>query len=440
MTIEPITAVIITIPVLLGMLLCGLPVYASLGITGLIGTFLIGGLNFGLVQLRPLPYSVTASYLLVAVPLFIIMGNFAFHAGLTRDVYDFSHKWLSRFRGGLGLATALASGLFAACCGSSVATAATMGTVAVPEMERYGYDSKLACGIVAAGGSLGVMIPPSILLVLYASLTGTSAGHMLIAGIIPGVLQMTVYMVGIKIMAQLNPSLTPIAEKVPWRERFASIKKIWQIALLFIIVLGGIYVGWVTPTEAAAVGAVGAFMLMVVYRKRIDGKLWPKIANSFTDSMRTTVMVFTVIIGASIYSFFLTVAEVPQMLCAWAGSAPVPPIAVLLMFAIIYIVLGMFLDSISLMLVTLPIMFPVVVDVFGMSPIWFGVISTMLCEIGLITPPVGLNVYVLSGVVRHVSLPDIFRGCLPFVLMGLVVLAFLFSFHGLATWLPATMR
>jgi len=231
--IEPITAVIISIPVLLGMLMCGLPVFASLGLTGLIGTFLIGGFDFGLIQLKPLPYSVIASYLLVAVPLFIIMGNFGYHAGLTQAVYDVSHKWLSRLRGGLGLTTILACGLFSACCGSSVATAATMGTVAVPEMERHGYDSKLACGVVAAGGTLGIMIPPSILLVIYAAITGVSAGHMLIAGIIPGVIDMTICMLGVLFMAWLNPSLAPAPERVSWRERFTSLKRIWQISLLF---------------------------------------------------------------------------------------------------------------------------------------------------------------------------------------------------------------
>lgn len=438
--IEPITAVIISIPVLLGMLICGLPVFASLGLTGLIGTFLIGGFDFGLIQLKPLPYSVIASYLLVAVPLFIIMGNFGYHAGLTQAVYDVSHKWLSRIRGGLGLTTILACGLFSACCGSSVATAATMGAVAVPEMERHGYDSKLACGVVAAGGTLGVMIPPSILLVIYAAITGISAGHMLIAGIIPGVVDMTICMLGVLFMAWLNPSLAPSPERVSWRERFTSLKRIWQISLLFILVLGGIYIGWFTPTEAAAVGATSAFILLLAGRKRVGGKLWPRITRSFTDSLRTTVMAFIVVVGAAIYSFFLTVAQVPQMICDWAATAPIPPLAVVGIFALIYIVLGMFLDSISLMLVTLPIMFPVVVNVFGMSPIWFGILSTMLCEIGLITPPVGLNVYVLAGVVRHVSLSDIFKGCLPFVLIELVVVALLFAFPALATWLPSTMR
>lgn len=437
---EPISAVILSIPLLLGMLICGLPVFVSLGLTGLIGIFLTQGVDFGLNQLQPLPYSVISSYLYVAIPLFILMGTFAHNAGLTRAVYDVSHKWLSHLRGGLGMTTILACGLFSACSGSSVATAATMGTVAIPEMERYGYNSKLACGVVAAGGTLGVMIPPSILLVLYAGITGTSATDMLIAGIIPGLLAMFLLMLGVLFLSWLNPSLAPPPEKASWGERIIALKGIWQIALLFILVLGGIYVGWFTPTEAAAVGAFGAFISMLMQGKRLDGTLWSTVARSFIDALRTTTMAFMVVVGAAIYAFFLTVVEVPQMICTWAASAQIPLLAMLVVFALIYIMLGMFLDSLSLMLVTIPIMFPVVVNVYGMSPVWFGVVCTLLCEIGLITPPVGLNAYVLAGVVRHVSLVDIFRGCFPFVLIELFMVALLFAFPLLATWLPMSMR
>lgn len=438
--LEPISVVILCIPLLLVMLICGIPVFVSLGLTGLTGIFLTQGVEFGLNQLQPLPYSVIASYLYVAIPLFILMGTFAHNAGLTRAVYDVSHKWLSHLRGGLGMTTILACGLFSACSGSSVATAATMGTVAVPEMERYNYDPKLACGVVAAGGTLGVMIPPSILLVLYAGITGTSATDMLIAGIIPGLLTMFMLMLGVLFLAWLNPSLAPPPEKASWGERFIALKGIWQIALLFILVLGGIYVGWFTPTEAAAVGAFGAFIFMLMQGKRLSSTLWAAIAHSFIDALRTTTMAFMVVVGAAIYAFFLTVAEVPQMICTWAATAHIPPLAMLVVFALIYIMLGMFLDSLSLMLVTIPIMFPVVVNVYGMSPVWFGVLCTLLCEIGLITPPVGLNAYVLAGVVRHVSLIDIFRGCFPFVLIELLMVALLFAFPLLATWLPMTMR
>ena len=433
-------AVIISLPLVLGLLAIGVPVFVSLGLTGVIGVCLIEGVDVALIQLRTFPYVNTGSYLLVVVPLFIIMGNFAYSAGMTRDFYEVGHKWLSRLPGGVGITTIGASGLFAACCGSSVATAATMGRVAVPEMERLGYNSKLACGVVAAGGTLGVMIPPSVLLVFYGAVTETSAGHMLIAGIIPGTVSVLIFMVGILFMAWRDPSLAPSPERVSWNERLASLKRIWSMAVLFVAVIGGIYVGWFTPTEAAAVGATIALILMLTRRNRENGKMWPMIIHCFTDCLRTTAMVFIVIIGAGLYAHFLTLAEVPQMVCAWAAAAPLPPLAVVGLFSLIYIPLGMFVDSFSVMLITLPIMFPVVVDIFGMSPIWFGVLSTMLCEIGLITPPVGLNVYVLAGVVRHVSLPDIFRGCFPFVIMQLIMTALLFFFSPMATWLPSTMH
>jgi C4-dicarboxylate transporter DctM subunit len=438
--LDPNIAVLISLPLVLSLLIAGIPVFVSLGLTGLIGIFFIEGVNFGLLQLKAFPYTNISSYLLVVIPLFIIMGNFAYHAGMTRDFYEVGHKWLSRLPGGLAITTIGASALFAACSGSSVATAATMGTVAVPEMERLGYDSKLACGVVAAGGTLGVMIPPSVLLVFYAAITETSAGHMLIGGVIPGLVSVIIFIFGILFMAWRDPSLAPSPVKVSWREMIISLKKIWSMAVLFAVVIGGLYIGWFTPTEVAAVGATIAFIFMVARKKDGNNKLWGRIRYCFTDCLRTTAMVFIVIVGAGLYAYFLTLAQVPQAVCAWAGSAPIPPLAVVALFSLIYIPLGMFVDSFSVLLITLPIMFPVVVDVFGMNPIWFGILSTELCEIGLITPPVGLNVYVLAGVVRHVPLPDIFRGCFPFVIMQFIMTALLFAIPEMSTWLPSTMR
>jgi C4-dicarboxylate transporter, DctM subunit len=438
--LDPNIAVLISLPFVLGLLIAGIPVFVSLGLTGLIGLFLIEDVNFGLLQLKAFPYINIASYLLVVIPLFIIMGNFAYRAGMTRDFYEVGHKWLSRLPGGLAITTIGASALFAACSGSSVATAATMGTVAVPEMEKLGYDSKLACGVVAAGGTLGVMIPPSVLLVFYAAITETSAGHMLIGGVIPGLVSVIIFIFGILFMAWRDPSLCPSPVKVSWKEMIISLKKIWSMAVLFLIVIGGLYIGWFTPTEVAAVGATIAFIFMVSRKKDGNNNLWSSIKFCFTDSLRTTAMVFIVIVGAGLYAYFLTLAQVPQAVCAWAGSAPIPPLAVVALFSLIYIPLGMFVDSFSVLLITLPIMYPVVVDVFGMNPVWFGILSTALCEIGLITPPVGLNVYVLAGVVRHVPLPDIFRGCFPFVIMQFIMIALLFAIPEMATWLPSTMK
>ncbi|BBO79083.1 C4-dicarboxylate ABC transporter permease [Desulfosarcina widdelii] len=437
---DPLLAVLLSIPLVLILLAAGIPVFASLGVAGFIGCAAISGLDMALIQLKVFPYVQTASYLLVVVPLFVIMGHFAFKAGIGKDVYLIGRNWFSQFPAGLGVATIVGSAGFAACSGSSVATAATMGAVAVPEMREQGYDPKLACGIVAAGGVLGILIPPSVILVFYGVITDTSVGSMLIAGVIPGILSVVIYILGLTMLSRIEPSLAPKPLKVSWVERFKCLRYGLGAFLLFFIVVGGIYIGWFTPTEAAAVGAFVSFIAMIVRRKQMDETLRAAIKDCFISTLRTSCMVFIVIVGAGLYSFFLTLAQVPQMVSAWVATLPVPPLIIVGLFLVLYIPLGMLLDSFSLLLVTLPIMFPVVVDQMGFSALWFGILSTKLCEVGLISPPVGLNVYVLAGVVRDVQLADIFKGCLWFVLFELVAALVLFSFPSLSYWLPMTMK
>lgn len=436
--IDPFVAVLISVPLVLIMLAAGIPVFVSLGLAGFLGCAAISSCETALVQLKVFPYVQTASYLLVVIPLFVIMGHFAFRAGIGRDVYLIGRNWFSRFPAGLGVATIVGSAGFAACSGSSVATAATMGAVAIPEMREHGYDPKLACGIVAAEGVLGILIPPSVILVFYGVITDTSVGSMLVAGVVPGLVSVLVYVVGLTLLSKIEPTLAPDPLQVSWAERFGSLKHGVGAFFLFFIVVGGIYVGWFTPTEAAAVGSFVAFLAMVLRRKRV-GKFWPSLQECFVSTLRTSCMVFIVIVGAGLYSFFLTLAQVPQMISAWVATLPVPALLVVGLFLLVYIPLGMLLDSFSLLLVTLPIMFPVVVDQMGFSALWFGILSTKLCEVGLITPPVGLNVYVLAGVVRDIPLSDIFKGCLWFVLFELITTAILFAFPVLSNWLPMTM-
>lgn len=436
---DPLLAVVLSVLLVLILLAAGIPVFASLGVAGFIGCAAISGMDMALIQLKVFPYVQTASYLLVVVPLFVIMGHFAFKAGIGKDVYLIGRTWFSQFPAGLGVATIVGSAGFAACSGSSVATAATMGAVAVPEMREQGYDPKLACGIVAAGGVLGILIPPSVILVFYGVITDTSVGSMLIAGVIPGIMSVIIYILGLTMLSRIEPSLAPKPLKVSWGERFRCLRYGLGAFLLFLIVVGGIYIGWFTPTEAAAVGAFVSFIAMIVRRKQIDETLWEAIKDCFISTLRTSCMVFIVIVGAGLYSFFLTLAQVPQMVSAWVATLPVPPLMIVGLFLVLYIPLGMLLDSFSLLLVTLPIMFPVVVGQMGFSALWFGILSTKLCEVGLISPPVGLNVYVLAGVVRDVQLSDIFKGCLWFVLFELVAAVVLFSFPSLSYWLPMTM-
>lgn len=432
-------AVILSIFLVLFFMIIGVPIYASLGITGFLGCLAIKGPHLALTQLKVYPYVNTANYLLGVVPLFIIMGHFAFKAGISNDLYTIGRKWFSRFPAGLGLATFLASAGFGACCGSSVATTATMGTIAIPEMRALGYDKKLACGIVVASGTLAIMIPPSVVSVFYASINDTSAGAQLIAGILPGFLSVIVYFVGLGVLAFFIPTLVPAPEKYSWRERFSSLKGIWGMLLLFLLVIGGMYIGWFTPTEAASVGAFIAFLMMVFGRRIAKGKLWESIQACFLDTLRTTCMVFLILIGAGLYAFFLTLAQIPQTVSAWVGELPVPPWLIVVLFLIVYIPLGMFMDTFSMLIITQPIMFPIVTKQLGFDPIWFGVLCIKMAEIGLMTPPVGLNVYVLSGVVRDVPMHDIFKGAFLFLIFEVVSIVILFAFPSISTWLPSTM-
>lgn len=437
--IEPWLAVILSIFLIIILMAIGLPIYASLGLTGFLGCLFMKGSHIALTQLKAFPYVNTANYLLAVVPLFIIMGHFGFKAGISRDLYTIGRKWFSRFPGGLGVATFVASAGFGACCGSSVASAATMGTIAIPEMRALGYDRKLACGLVAAAGTLAIMIPPSVVLVFYASINDTSAGAQLIAGILPGLLSTLIYILGIFILSLFNPSLVPAKEAYSWKERFTSLKGIWGMAVLFFLVIGGMYIGWFTPTEAASVGAFAGLM-MVLFGGRVErGNLAPTIRASFLDTLRTTCMVFLILIGAGLYAFFLTLAQVPQAVSSWVGSLPVPPWMIVALFLLTYLPMGMFMDTFSMLIITQPIMFPIVTKQLGFDPIWFGILCTKMAEIGLMTPPVGLNVYVLSGVVRDIPMHDIFKGCSWFVVFEAISTALIFAFPLISTWLPSTM-
>ena len=361
------------------------------------------------------PFSFIASFPIVAVPLFLLMGYVAFHAGFTRDIYFTARMWLSRLAGGLALASVAGCAMFAAVSGSSLATAAAMGKLAVPEMLRYKYDPGLASGVVAASGTLGALIPPSILMILYGLFTEQSVGRLLMAGFIPGVLSAFIYMAMVWTRARLNPNLAPAAEAVTWGDRFASLKGTWSIIALFMIVMGGIYTGIVTPTEAAAAGATGAWLL------------------GFLAS------IFALVLGAKLFVGFIAITGVAGALTVWATSLDVAPVWIVVSLSGIYIVLGTFMDPIGMMLLTLPVVTPVIEEL-GFSLIWFGVIMIKYLEIALITPPVGLNVYILKGVVGDtIPLETIFKGIFWFLAMDVVTLAVLIAFPEISLWLPNTI-
>lgn len=433
--LDPLTAAAASVPIIFILMAAGVPVFAALGIAGLFGIVSMEGAGYAYSQLRNFSYHQTAAYLLTVIPLFILLGNFAYHAGVGRSLFGISRRWVGHWPGGLAMASILTSAGFAATSGSSVATAATVGSMALPEMKAAGYDRRLSAGTIAAGGVLGVLIPPSVLLVFYAALTEVSAGKMLLAGVVPGLLTTVVFLGGIWLLARFRPDLGTVSGKAGWIERLVSLKDAWQLLLLVVVVIGGIYSGWVTPTEAAAVGAAAALLLLLF--SKTDQRL-PRIWNSCRDALTTTVMIIMTMLGAGLFSYFLSLAEVPQLISEWVSALPLPGLLIIALFLLIYFPLGMFLDAFSMLVITLPIMFPTVVAL-GFDPIWFGILAIKMCEIGLITPPVGLNVYVIAGLDKDISLTDVFQGAGWFILMEFATILLLFMFPVFVTWLPNTM-
>ncbi len=408
----------------------------SLASVGLAGYVVIMGWRATEGLLGLVPYSFIASFILTTVPLFLLMGYLAHHAGMTRSVYETARLWLSRLPGGMAIASVAGCAVFAAACGSSLATAALMGRIAIPEMLRYKYDRGLAAGCVAAAGTIGSLIPPSILLILYGVMTETSIGPLLIAGFIPGMLSALIYMGMIWIRASINKDLAPmVKETITWRQRFVSVKGTWGVPFLFVLVIGGIYLGLFTPTEAGGVGAFGAFIIALFTRKL-------NLANfkeSLSDTVRSTSQIFAIALGAAIFTKFMAVSGLPSMICESITSANIPPISVVIGLSFVYMFLGMFLDPIGVMLLTLPIVFPVM-EGLGFNLIWFGIIMIKYLEIGLITPPVGLSVYVIKGVVgASIPLEEIFRGIGWFLAMDVLTLAILIAFPQITLILPQTM-
>jgi len=415
----------------------GIPVFAALGLAGIIGILYVQDLTYIYNVLQNFAFDETAAYLLTVIPLFIIMGNFALHAGVGKSLFNVAKRWCGHLPGGLAVSTVLTCAGFSATSGSSVATAATVGSISLPEMKNAGYDKRLSAGCVAAGGVLGVLIPPSVLLVFYAALTEVSAGRMLVAGVIPGVLSVLVFVSGILLISALKPTMCPKGEKSDWNQRFRSLVHAWKLVVLILVVLGSIYTGWATPTEAASLGAVVSVIFLLTSKEDFSGKK-KAIASSSRDAIDTTVMIMMTMLGAGIYSFFLSLIQVPQMVSSMVIDLPLPALAIIALILVIYIPMGMFLDAFSMLVITLPILFPVV-TALGFDPIWFGILAIKMCEIGLITPPIGLNVYVIAGLDKDTSLTDVFSGASWFILMEIVTIVILFFVPFLSTWLPYTM-
>ncbi len=400
---DPSFAPYIAVALIILLMAFGAPVFAALALSGAVGIVLVEDFAFLMTRLKSISYSTTAVYTLTIIPLFILMGSFAHHAQVGKKLFDVASRWVGHLPGGLAMAAILTSAGFAATSGSSVATAATVGSVAIPEMKKAGYQGSLSAGAVAAGGVLGVLIPPSVLLIFYAALTETSAGKMLVAGFLPGLLTAIMFIVGIYFIARRDDMRHAVTPRASWGEAVRKTGKAWQVMVLFIVVMGGIYLGLVTPTEAGAVGAFVALIMLLMHRPSWPGMLG-RIVASFRSTIDTTVMILFTMIGAAVFSYFLTLIQVPNQLAEAVVGSGLPPYFIVAMLLLVFVPLGMFLDAFSMMVITIPIMFPTIQSL-GFDSIWFGILAVKMCEIGLITPPVGLNCYVIAGIDRETPCP-----------------------------------
>lgn len=432
---NPITIGIIGSGILVFLLFLGMPIAFVMMFVGFLGISYLTSVNAALPVVAKTVYETASHYPYTIIPLFILMGGFAGNAGITRQLYDSFDKWFRKWPGGLGIATIAACAFFAALSGSSVAASAAMGTIAIPEMRRFNYAPRLAVGVVAAGGTLSFLIPPSLGFVVYGMLTEQSIGKLLISGIIPGIL-LSLSFIGIVIFqVKLNPLLAPTPlDEISLKEKILALSGIWETLLVFLIVMGGIYLGFINPTEAGAIGAT-ALLIIVLLKKKLTLK---NLIASLLEATRISVLVLFLVAGANVFSYFLALSTIPMTVSNWMATLQVSRYFILFIIVLIYLFMGCFLDAISMMVLTMPVIFPVI-KALGFDPIWFGVICVIMMEAGLITPPVGLNVYTLAGVVKDVPMETIFRGAMPFLLAMIAVVIVITIFPQIALILPGMM-
>lgn len=379
-------------------------------------------------------FSVFGSYSLTVIPLFVLMGQLAYHSGISKRLFNSAYKFIGHWPGGLAIATIGACAAFAAICGSTNATAATMGAATLPEMKRYNYKPELATGVVAAGGSLGILIPPSVIFIVYGILTEQSIGRLFMAGLLPGLILVLLFILAIVIWTRMRPELGPKGPKVPLREKLASLSGLIETLLLFLLIMGGLFWGFFTPTEAGAIGAFGTLLLALAGRNlTMKGFI-----ASLAETTRISCMILVIVAGATIFGHFLAVSRIPFDIARGVSEIQLPRYAVMLIIIMVYLIGGCVIDSLALIMLTIPIFYPVVLFL-GYDPIWFGVIIVLVTQIGVITPPVGINVYVVSGVARDVPLDVIFKGVLPFLAALITGTLLLIPFPQIALFLPGLM-
>lgn len=416
---------------MLALMFARLPIAFAMGIVGYIGLGLLRNWNVALASVTAVVYETGFSYQFSVLPLFILMGNFVTRAGLSQELYRAAYTVIGHFRGGLAMSTIIGCAGFGAICGSSIATAATFAKVSYPSMRKFGYSDALAAGSIAAGGTLGILIPPSVIMVIYGIITETSIGKLFAAGILPGILATFLLCCAVAYATWRDPAAGPRGERSSWPERLIALRDVWGVLVLFIVVMGGIYGGVFTATEGASIGAVGGFVFALMRRTLT----WRTLFEILVESTRTTAMLFTILIGALIFANFANFTSMPTDLRNFVAQFQVHPIWVIVAICVIYVVLGTAMEELSMILLTVPVFFPLVVSL-GYDPVWFGIIVVVVVEIGLISPPVGMNMFVLRALLPNIPIGTIFRGVMPFVIADIVRLFILVAFPAISLTLP----
>ncbi|MEY2781006.1 MAG: hypothetical protein RL307_710 [Pseudomonadota bacterium] len=414
--------------------LARIPLALAMGFTGFAGLALMRGINPAIASTNQVIFETGFHYVLSVVPLFVLMGNFVSRAGMAKELFRAANAFVGHKKGGLAMATVIASGGFGAICGSALATAATMTRVAHPEMTRHGYKESLSTGAIASGGTLGILIPPSTVMVIYGIITETDIGKLFIAGILPGIVAISCLCMAVVYVTWRDPLAGPPAERTTWSERFQALRGVWGVLVLFILVIGGIYGGFFTATEGAGVGAMGAF-LFALLRGTLSGK---DLFEILVESTRTTAMLFAILIGAMIFSSFVNFTTMPGDLKEFVVQFSPHPIMVVAMMMVIYLALGLIMEELSMVLLTIPVFFPVITSL-GFDPVWFGILIVTIVEIGMISPPVGMSLFVVSSLLPKVKLSTIFKGVWPFVMADVVRLCILMAFPAITLILPSLM-
>jgi tripartite ATP-independent transporter DctM subunit len=424
-------------PVLLILVFLRIPIALAMMVVGFGGSYLVYGTALPVLNsLKNLTYGTFSNYSFSIIPLFLLMGQFATLSGMSASLFRAAESFLGHRKGGVAMSAIGACAGFGAICGSSLATAATMGQVALPELKRYGYPGSLSTGALAAGGTLGILIPPSVILVIYAILAEQNIEKLFVAALIPGILAALGYIIAISVWMRVSPNAAMVKDRVPWSERMVALGKVWPVLTIFVVVVGGIYVGVFTPTEAAAVGAAGTGLISVA-----SGQMsWDRLKHAIYATASASAMIYLIILGAGFYNSFLALSQLPQTAAAWVGGAGMSPWIVLAIVLFMYLVFGCVMDSLSMVLLTVPIIYPImsVLD-FGMSPndfgLWFGILVLIVVEVGLITPPVGLNLFIINGMAKDTPISETYKGALPFVVTDLIRVVILTAFPAITLWL-----